>query len=792
MKWGLLLLSWFVSMGLGLAQGGMGMRVYKGHVSDVKGNVVEYATVVLLEDGRQVSGAVTSNEGNFRIEAKAGKYRLVVQCVGYEPLRKELALPFNGRDSLTLDFSSYSLTEVVVQAKNIERKADRFVISVLPSTGKDGTELLSQAPGVWLADGNISINGARGTKVFVDNREIRLTGDELLAYLRSLKSEDIKRIEVIPVTGADYEASARGGVIRISLRRRPDNGVQGYVSMGTSQAPSLRAYRPSAAVNARLGKWSLNGAVSGSFIPREKGGMISEREYVAVGNEFSSQSRFDTESRYGNGRVGVIFEIDSLNSVGAEIEYVRQRSDGTSWSHTDLVKNYDPVMSTGNYIQQDDYNTLSATFNYIRKMDARGSVLKIIADYVNKSSTGNNLHRIQYEQERWSNDTVYRSDARADYDMVTADVSFLKYLNKKMSFKVGGKYTYTLMDDYSFYEGLARDGRWLPNPDYGYMLKYNEHILGAYASFSAEIDKWAFMAGIRAEYAKTSDRSEDFSRDYVDLFPNLNVTYAFDPIKRWMLIGQYARNIERPPFYTLNPNRVQSSDYSYQVGNPYLRPTYIHRFSATLVFSYRYTFTIGGNLHRDLIREFCKQDAGNPDVSYITYENHDVENHWFVAVNLPFQPFSWCNLTGNFVGVRQDIRMTEASHFTPHYLAFVNAIATFTLPAGYTVEARYNGVSRLYSGNSEVAPRHTVGVMARKKFLNDKLLVAASVDNIFDRANTYASNLDAYRALSFHESGATGRIFKLTLTWNFNSGKKIKKSKVEIGSGTERSRLNEK
>ena len=82
---------------------------------------------------------------------------------------------------------------------------------------------------------------------------------------------------------------------------------------------------------------------------------------------------------------------------------------------------------------------------------------------------------------------------------------------------------------------------------------------------------------------------------------------------------------ERPPFYTLNPNRIQSSDYSYQIGNPYLRPTYINRFSVTLVYNYRYTVTVGGNLHHDLIREFCKQDVANPDVSYITYENHDRE-----------------------------------------------------------------------------------------------------------------------------------------------------------------------
>ena len=66
--------------------------------------------------------------------------------------------------------------------------------------------------------------------------------------------------------------------------------------------------------------------------------MDSNREYGTVGNKFVSQSLYDTDSKYGNGRVGAIFEIDSLNSVGAEIEYINQASDGTSWSSNGFSK----------------------------------------------------------------------------------------------------------------------------------------------------------------------------------------------------------------------------------------------------------------------------------------------------------------------------------------------------------------------------------------------------------------------------------------------------------------------
>lgn len=766
--------------------------VYGGHIQNHQGEAVDYATVVLLRNGDQIAGGVTDSIGNFALKADTGAYTLIIQCIGFETIRKSIRLSADTREAFILETSIYALKEVVVQAPNIERKADRFVVNVSPASGKDGTELLSQAPGVWLTDENISINGTSGTKVFVDNREIKLSGEELLSYLRSLKSEDIRRIEVIPIAGAEYDANMRGGVIRIALRRRLDNGVQGNISMGTVLAPSLTRYLPSAGLHARIGKWSIQAAASDIFTPNDRSKMSSEREYPEETVHFSSLSGFDTRSGYGTGRLGAIFEIDTANSVGGEIEYIRQTAKGPSWSRTNLTKGEFMLNSNGKYGQRSQYQTVTATMNYLHKIDNRGSAIKLIVDYANKKSKGDNDYSVTQKTEMLKHDSLYRSHADATYEIVTSDLSGLKYFNKNLSLNAGLKYTHTSMDDYSRYDGLSQQQEWEENPVYGHSLKYKENIMGAYASFSAEAGKWSLIAGLRGEYTQTDDRSDRIKRDYFDVFPNLSATYAFDRMKKWMLVGQYARNIERPAFYTLNPNRLQTSDYSYQIGNPYLRPTYINRFSATLVYNYRYTLTVGGNLHHDLIREFCKQDAGNPDISYITYENHHSENHWFVAINLPMQPTAWCNLTANFVGVRQDIRMTEEAAFKAHYLAFANANATFLLPADFTAEIQYSGTSRLYSGNSEVAPRHTVNLAVRKKFADNRFLLTASANNIFDRQQSFVSRIDAYTTYSRYESALSGRTFKISLTWNFNSGKNVKKSKIERSSADERSRLNEK
>ena len=85
-----------------------------------------------------------------------------------------------------------------------------------------------------------------------------------------------------------------------------------------------------------------------------------------------------------------------------------------------------------------------------------------------------------------------------------------------MSLNTGLKYTHTFMDDNSCYEDLSADQQWSISPAYGYALKYKENIMGVYASFSTEINRWAFIAGLRGEYTRTANESDRIKRDYFD------------------------------------------------------------------------------------------------------------------------------------------------------------------------------------------------------------------------------------------------------------------------------------
>ena len=188
-----------------------------GRVVDPDGTAVAYATVVLLDAETQLAGTATAADGSFSLKVPAGRYRLTIQYLGYETLTRDVDTP-GDLGEFVLHPASVEMQEVVVKTSLVRREADRFVMEIAGSPvalGKDGTELLKQAPGVWLTDDKIAINGASGVKVYINDREVRMSTEQLLNYLRGLKSEEIQRIEVIPQAGADYDADSAAGISRI-------------------------------------------------------------------------------------------------------------------------------------------------------------------------------------------------------------------------------------------------------------------------------------------------------------------------------------------------------------------------------------------------------------------------------------------------------------------------------------------------------------------------------------------------------------------------------------------------
>ena len=680
------------------------------------------------------------------------------------------------------------LKEVVVKSHRIISKADKFVMSVPMNDNKNGEELLRQAPSVVLNGKDITINGEGGTKVFINDREIRLDGENLIAYVRSLSSKDIDRIEVQSMASASDDANAKGGVIRIKLRHKADDDYQGNLTLKNMTSAQTNGIRPSASFSMHQGKWDFYTFGSGTWTMRDKGTIGSTRQYKNDTDGFTSTGDISLPAKNFNLYAGAFYAIDSIRSIGAEVGYFNNYTDMKTVSNSTLNLGNNIYKSNADYSQKMNFDMYSASINYQRKFDNNGSTFKILADYARKVSANKDLYDIRW---LWNNnDTTYRSHLTSNYDIASADVSYKKVCSNNTSIHAGAKFTTTQMNNNNDYQGLENNV-WSELVNYRYSSLYNEYIWAAYVELNTEIRNWQVAAGLRGEKTKTENSTSDINKHYFNLYPHLTLGYSFDEMKRWMVSLRYARQIERPAFDALNPNRIQISQYSYQIGNPNLRPTYINKISATIIRDYRYTLTIGGNLHTDLIREFAKQDQENKDGSYVTYENHHHENHWFVNLNAPFQIGKMININTNVTAVRQCIQTVEGDNYANHNLLFINCTANITLPQNYAIELEYNMHNRLFSGNSSVASNNLLNFKAKKTFANNKLLLTAGIDNILNEPNRYQSLLSDYQLNSHSKMGSEGRVANITLTYNFNAGKKFKERRVENSSSEERGRISQ-
>ncbi len=752
-----------------------------GRTVDSDGAAIGYATIVAMQSERQAAGTAADSGGHFSMRLADGDYTLLVRFVGFDERIMQVRVAGSDLDvgEIVLTPKTQSVGEVVVTADRIRRQGDRFVMEVgAADTGKDAAEVVAQAPGVWLSDDGLSINGAAAAQLYVDGRRVRLSGEELTAYLRRMRSEDIARIEVVPTAAADLPADAAGGIVAITRRRRRDGGVSGSASYTALLSAMLTSHRPAAAIDAGIGHWTLTAAASASATPRMKVQTEELRTLPSADTPYYvSQSDSPQSDNEYTARIGAFADIGGRHSLGLEAEYASTRHTAPSLIETSTDSDMLPASVTGQYDCLSTGDMLSAAANYALQLDTLGSALRIIADYTLRRSDSDNLYAASTTTEMQIRDTLYNNTAHTRYDILSADASIEKCLRHGMRLKTGVRYTRTLLDERSQWSGLA-DESWLPHRAYDVDNDYDEDIAAVYAAISGSAGRLSMSAGVRGEYTSTRKRGA-FDRRYFDLFPNVGMTLGFDNARRWILAVNYSRNIERPTFSRLDPTRIQLSEYSYMQGNPDLRPTYIHRINATLIYRYRFTLTVGGNLHRDLIRELCIIPEENHSTSCIMPVNHYSENHWFAAVTLPLRIGRIINLTVNAVAVNQRIRTLETSAAASHNLLFANATLQLTLPTDFRIEASWSGHTRLYSGNSEVAAFDEWNLSIRKQMFRQRLTLHAGIYNIFDRRVGYATHPTAYDGSSTIRSGFAARRVSIGISYSFTSGKSVDTRRVK-------------
>ena len=762
-------------------------QMLRGSVVDESGNYISYVTVVAMQDGRQVTGASSNTQGVFSFSLANGTYTIVVECVGYETFEREITMPEDAEMGvITLKESSTEIEDVIVKAQMIRREADRFVVDVAnaeTAVGRNGLELLRQSPGVWVQEDNIAINGSSGTKLFVNNREIKLSGEALVNYVKNLRAEDISKIEVVPQTGADQDADATGGALFITLRRRLDNGVMGSVSMQTNQGKYMEEYGPSASINAHVGKFDISAS---GWLSKDNVDVITREKsaYHTTNALMEAASEMELAVLSGMANLSAVAEINPRHSIGLALEYQSSEQDNPTDSRTSYMMGDYERLSTSRYETLDKSRRYAIALNYIIKTDTLGSNLKFIADYNQSNPTTLNDSRTSITQGDQTVDSLYYNRSNSKFRIATAQLARERRLSANWMLKYGAKYTYNEINSATTYRYLL-GGDWVPSIVDDYDISYTENIGAAYATATVNYGRFSAVVGLRGEYTYANGRESDVEQSYFSLFPNANFSYALDKTGKHSIVAQYSRSISRASFWNLTPRRLQVSDYTYQTGNPALKPQFVNQYSLTAVLGYKYSLTFVVQNMKDAIQQKVVSDALNPNMMNLTHENLPTLNQYAVIASLPFTLTKWwdwnTNLTGGIIEQRLDADAPKTNKpFAQWYTAM-----TFKLPKKFFVDVDYSGMTGLEISNLKIAANHSLN-MNFKKLIKDSWILQIGLQNLVRQRNNLISGDENFT----REVDVFGQYqdfyVHFGVTWNFKSGKQFRSKSVEKGADTSR------
>lgn len=512
-------------------------------------------------------------------------------------------------NEIQLKLYTNTLTEVMVTATKpiYERKADRIIFNVensVYSQGSDAMQALSKAPRVQVNNNEIKIAGRGNAAVLINDRLMRMSGEELSQYLKSIPSNDIQKIEVIPNPPAKYDAQG-AALINIVLKKNRKQGYNGSVTGSFSQA-QYQGSTLGVTFNFTKKKVSFNSSI---FDQINKG--FREETHVL---RYTDQTWKDTaiNPQLSNsifGRIGLNIDINDKNILGFNYNGTWNKVFWDKELITTRVRdniNDELLQSIKN-----DANTTRNSYNhsfttyYTLQIDTTGKKLDIGFDFFNAYR---NINRTYTNATFNGNDSLL-SQPIPQENTNGIQKSYIYTLNVDMEHPVkygiwqyGAKFTYFNINSDNKQSILQTDNTYQLDATRSSLFSYKEFNEAIYGSFNKSFKKIELQIGLRLEYTQligTLITTGNVNKQqYIRPFPSLLIQYKKSD--NHQLNFSVNSRIDRPAFYRLNPFKFYYNQFTYGEGNPTLQPLYSYNFSLEYILKQNYTFSLYYNYSKNV------------------------------------------------------------------------------------------------------------------------------------------------------------------------------------------------
>ena len=713
-----------------------------GCVQDENRQPVEVANVLLKQakDSAYITGMLTDTQGCFSFDQPLGEYLLHITLIGSEDLYVPVVLQGNKNvGELTLKSSSALLDEVTVTAARpvIKRLVDRVVFdahNTIASAGGSALDLLREVPGLQVGQNSIGIIGKGGIRVYINDRETKLSGDELIDYLRSYDASQILKVEVITTPPSKYDAAGNAGIINIRLKSRPKDYVGGTASASYSAGEKDNYGYGGVSLNLSKGRVSsfLNGGTTqGNYETREK-----NYRYFPQ-NTWNSRADYTNymNSFYLQGGVDVSLERDW--TVGMQAIYNHSApKPGNALSWTEVYDASTAVLDSLLYSNSDkdtSSDRLNLNFHTDKVWDDKGKKMTWDVDYLRDNRDEN----MGFLSKTLLPDGTEIPGTNFDYnylqhrkvDVVSSALDFILPF-EKYKITAGAKVSFTNTRNGINYDTSDPT---LVQDDY---FRYKEQIYALYADYSREFsERFSMQLGLRMEHTRTTGISEakdtEDKHDYTRLFPTVYLLYS--PTDGHALNFSFSNRISRPSQNMVNPFPFNQNKYTYACGREDLKPSYTY--NAELGYTLKNNFNVSAyySYSDDVFFQVVDLDAETNVTSFL-WENF-MQTHAFGLNNSYTFRTKWLQTYAQH-GVSYRRTTSSAATTSPEEKGWAyNASLrnTFFFNEKKTLLATLSGSysSRQYQGIYLMSPTYSVSAGMLYRLLDNKLNLSLNVNNLF-------------------------------------------------------------
>ncbi len=729
---------------------------FTGRVVDETQAPVPFANVVLLNasDNAFVAGTTTSNDGTFNISGNASKPILKISYLGYKTLVLDAAGSNLG--TIALEPEATMLGEVVVKG---QRPAFKLTTEGLKTEventllSKVGTAkaVLENLPSVQRKKDGIEVFGKGTPLIYINGRKLQSQTE-----LDQLSSEDIQSVELITNPGAKYDATVES-VILIKTKRPQGEGF----SFNT-QASYYAAERPDLDLGTNWNYRHKGLDVFGSVWYNDGRSKQDDDVILDVKADtlWHMDELMDIKSHYNSlyTSIGTNYIFNDNHSAGFRYDtkaYFLDRTCGTFTA--DVIANGQFYDHLDNSLYESTKHNMPHTLNAYYNGKMGKTSIDFNTDYVffkNRETHYND----EVSQEQQSRTVTSNNVVR---NQLCATKLVLSWNLWGGNLEVGTEFDHTRRnDEYINLEQIV--------PTSFTEQRENNYIL--FAEYARQLPFGQMKVGLRNEnvttnYYNQGVRIAEQSRSYHHLFPSVGFMAAVGPVQ---LIANYAAKIKRPYYHELSSSVTYANRFTWQSGNPMLKPSIRHE--ASLMAMYRWVTLMLNYKHTDdHIVNVGREVPGSESITWLYRENVDNEDAVMLMVTLSprfglYQPSLTMGMMKEWIKIPSPASIISPER--PIWIAQFNN--NFRLTPTLTASADFSFTSKGDQENiSLTKARYRLDLSVTKSFLGDHLSVMVKGHNLLNSQDQVRLNYGA-RTL-WQNSRNDSREVEFTVRYKFNA-----------------------